>query len=56
MLEQARHDADGRPGRGLQAAGLEALDRLADGEPLWRVHEPVFAVLALESEPVDPRL
>ncbi|MFD8569993.1 polynucleotide kinase-phosphatase [Streptomyces sp. NPDC059639] len=36
--------------------GLEALDRLADGEPLWRVHEAVFAVLALESEPVDPRL
>ncbi|MFB9892138.1 polynucleotide kinase-phosphatase [Planobispora takensis] len=38
------------------ALGLEALSRLADGEPLWRVHEPVFAVLALESEPVDPRL
>ncbi|WP_374985259.1 polynucleotide kinase-phosphatase [Streptomyces fradiae] len=38
------------------ALGLEALDRLAAGEPLWRVHEPVFAVLALESEPVDPRL
>ncbi|WP_327672129.1 MULTISPECIES: polynucleotide kinase-phosphatase [unclassified Streptomyces] len=36
--------------------GLEALDRLAEGEPLWRVHEAVFAVLALESEPVDPRL
>ncbi|MDQ1645696.1 MAG: hypothetical protein QOJ50_1880, partial [Cryptosporangiaceae bacterium] len=38
------------------ALGIEALDRLAAGEPLWRVHEPVFAVLALESEPVDPRL
>jgi protein phosphatase len=38
------------------ALGLEALDRLARGEPLWRVHECVFAVLALESEPVDPRL
>ncbi|MEU5717374.1 polynucleotide kinase-phosphatase [Streptomyces sp. NPDC020403] len=36
--------------------GLEALDRLADGEPLWRIHEAVFAILALESEPVDPRL
>ncbi|MEV3858587.1 polynucleotide kinase-phosphatase [Streptomyces sp. NPDC050095] len=36
--------------------GLEALDRLGEGEPLWRVHEAVFAVLALESEPVDPRL
>ncbi|HEY5834354.1 MAG TPA: polynucleotide kinase-phosphatase, partial [Streptomyces sp.] len=38
------------------ALGLEALDRLAANEPLWRVHEAVFAVLALESEPVDPRL
>ena len=38
------------------ALGLEALDRLARGEPLWRVHQCVFAVLALESEPVDPRL
>ncbi|QNA77086.1 polynucleotide kinase-phosphatase [Streptomyces sp. So13.3] len=38
------------------ALGLEALDRLSAGEPLWRVHEAVFAVLALESEPVDPRL
>ena len=38
------------------ALGIEALERLARGEPLWRVHEPVFAVLALESEPVDPRL
>ena len=38
------------------ALGLEAIDRLVAGEPLWRVHEPVFGVLALESEPVDPRL
>ena len=38
------------------ALGLESLERLARGEPLWRVHEPVFAVLAMESEPVDPRL
>jgi PNKP (polynucleotide 5'-kinase/3'-phosphatase) family adenylyltransferase-like protein len=38
------------------ALGLEALDRAARGEPLWRIHECVFAVLALESEPVDPRL
>ena len=38
------------------ALGLESLDRAAAGEPLWRIHEPVFAVLALESEPVDPRL
>jgi hypothetical protein len=38
------------------ALGMEALDRVARGEPLWRVHECVFAVLAMESEPVDPRL
>lgn len=38
------------------ALGLEALERTADGEPLWRIHECVFAVLASESEPVDPRL
>jgi protein phosphatase len=38
------------------ALGLEALDRAGRREPLWRIHECVFAVLALESEPVDPRL
>ena len=38
------------------ALGLEALELAARGEPLWRVHRCVFAVLALESEPVDPRL
>ncbi|MGH7691590.1 MAG: polynucleotide kinase-phosphatase [Candidatus Dormibacteria bacterium] len=38
------------------ALGLEGLDRLVAEEPLWRVHECVFGVLALESEPVDPRL
>jgi protein phosphatase len=38
------------------ALGVEALERAARGEPLWRVHECVFGVLALESEPVDPRL
>ncbi len=36
--------------------GLEALTRFVTGEPLWRVHQAVFGVLALESEPVDPRL
>ncbi|MBL7260710.1 polynucleotide kinase-phosphatase [Paractinoplanes lichenicola] len=36
--------------------GLAALDRLAEGAPLWRIHEVVFAILATESEPVDPRL
>jgi protein phosphatase len=38
------------------ALGLESLDRAARAEPLWRIHECVFAVLALESEPIDPRL
>ena len=38
------------------ALGIESLERAVAGEPLWRVHEAVFAVLALESEPVDPRL
>lgn len=38
------------------ALGLEALDRFVTGEPLWRVHEATAAVLALESDPVDPRL
>jgi protein phosphatase len=38
------------------ALGLEALHRFTESEPLFRVHECVFAVLALESEPVDPRL
>ena len=36
--------------------GVEALERFTAGEPLYRVHECVFGVLALESEPVDPRL
>lgn len=36
--------------------GLEALNRSVEREPLYRVHECVFGVLALESEPVDPRL
>ncbi|ABF40978.1 polynucleotide 2',3'-cyclic phosphate phosphodiesterase / polynucleotide 3'-phosphatase / polynucleotide 5'-hydroxyl-kinase [Candidatus Koribacter versatilis Ellin345] len=36
--------------------GVEALQRFAEHEPLRRVHECVFGVLALESEPVDPRL
>ena len=36
--------------------GIEALERFVAREPLRRVHECVFGVLALESEPVDPRL
>jgi protein phosphatase len=38
------------------ALGIEGLERFVGGEPLRRVHECVFGVLALESEPVDPRL
>jgi protein phosphatase len=38
------------------ALGIEALERFVRHEPLRRVHECVFGVLALESEPVDPRL
>ena len=38
------------------ALGLEALTRFVEREPLRRVHECVFGVLAMESEPVDPRL
>ena len=38
------------------ALGVESLERFVRHEPLRRVHECVFGVLALESEPVDPRL
>lgn len=38
------------------ALGVEAVERFVRKEPLRRVHECVFGVLALESEPVDPRL
>ncbi len=38
------------------ALGIEGLERFVRGEPLRRVHECAFGVLALESEPVDPRL
>ncbi|MGK5169655.1 polynucleotide kinase-phosphatase [Geodermatophilus sp. CPCC 205761] len=58
-LDRLRERSLGRK-RGLAlreyALGMEGLERLARGEPLWRLHECVFAVLALESEPVDPRL
>ena len=38
------------------ALGIESLDRFVAHEPLRRVHECTFGVLALESEPIDPRL
>ena len=58
-LERLRKRGLGRK-RSLAARefslGIEALERWTRGEPLHRIHECVFAVLALESEPVDPRL
>ena len=57
---QRLRERDLRPKRSLArrefALGLEALARFVEREPLQRVHECVFAVLAMESEPVDPRL
>ena len=38
------------------ALGIDSLERFARGDALYRVHECVFGVLAMESEPVDPRL
>ena len=38
------------------ALGMESLERFTKNDPLYRVHECVFGILALESEPVDPRL
>ena len=38
------------------ALGVESLERFVNREPLRKVHECVFGVLAMESEPVDPRL
>jgi protein phosphatase len=38
------------------ALGLEALERFVARRPLHQVHECIFGVLALESEPIDPRL
>ncbi len=38
------------------ALGIESLDRFVNHEPLFRVHECTFGVLAMETDPVDPRL
>jgi len=38
------------------ALGIEAMERFINKEPLRKVHECVFGVLALESEAIDPRL
>lgn len=50
-LGRKRHLAEREHG-----LGLEALTTFVDHGPLWKVHQSAFAVLALESEPVDPRL
>jgi protein phosphatase len=58
-LERLRHRSLGAK-RSLAlrefCLGVEALTRFVQRQPLRRVHECVFGVLALESEPVDPRL
>ena len=38
------------------ALGLEGLHRFVERQPLRSIHECAFGVLALESEPIDPRL
>ena len=40
----------------LFALGIKALERFVARQPLRRIHECAFGVLALESEPGDPRL
>ena len=58
-LERLRQRSIGRKSslaRREFALGIEALDRFVANEHLARVHECTFGVLALESEPVDPRL
>jgi protein phosphatase len=58
-LSRLKHRAVGSK-RGLAARefglGLEGLERFVKGAPLSQTHECAFAVLALESEPIDPRL
>ncbi len=58
-LDRLRHRNLGRK-RSLAlrefALGMESLERFVRKEPLRYVHECVFGVMALESEPVDPRL
>ena len=58
-LKRLRHRHLGRK-RSLAlrefALGIEGLHRFVDRQPLRRTHQCAFGVLALESEPVDPRL
>ncbi|MBG0739921.1 polynucleotide kinase-phosphatase [Paeniglutamicibacter antarcticus] len=58
-LERLRQrSTDKKRNRALQEyiLGLEALRLTSTGAPLWKIHQMVFGVLALESEPLDPRL
>ncbi|MFD1734260.1 hypothetical protein ACFSC4_29350 [Deinococcus malanensis] len=58
-LERLRaRGLNGKRSRALRefALGVEALERFVRREPLRRIHECVFGVSALESEPLDPRL
>ena len=58
-LERLRQRAtDKKRNRALHEyiLGIEALRLTSAGAPLWKIHQMVFGVLALESEPLDPRL
>lgn len=58
-LQRLRQRAtDRKRSRALQEyiLGVEALRLTAAGAPMWKVHQMVFGVLALESDPIDPRL
>ena len=38
------------------ALGIESLERFINKDPLRKIHECVYGIAAMESEPVDPRL
>ena len=56
VLRERHHGKKRQLAQREHGLGLEALTAFVDQEPLWKVHQSVFAVLALESVPVDPRL
>ena len=58
LVQLKKRGLSGKRGLALRefALGIEGLERFARKEPLQRIHECVFGVLALESEPLDPRL
>ena len=54
---EARPGRETRAGRCVSSrSASRAWSASSRREPLWRMHQAVFGVLALESEPVDPRL